>query len=77
MRTKQILNNEYVRSLTAHLNWPTPGVMIEQGMLGKNGAVRAITPGNEDGPYELEHVHNNSGILFEIPRLKACVSLLF
>ena len=24
-----------------------PGVMIEQGMLGKNGAARAITPGNE------------------------------
>ena len=24
-----------------------PGVMIEQGMLGKNGAARSITPGNE------------------------------
>ena len=23
------------------------GVMIEQGMLGKNGAARSITPGNE------------------------------
>ena len=31
----------------AHLNLPIPGVMIEQGMLGKNGAVRPITPGNE------------------------------
>ncbi len=26
-----------------------PGVMIEQGMLGKNGAARSIPPGNEDG----------------------------
>ena len=40
---------EYIRSFMAHLNLTIPGVMIEQGILGKNGAARSITPGNEVG----------------------------
>ena len=35
----------------AHLNLPIQGVMIEQGMLGENGAARSITPGNEVALY--------------------------
>ena len=34
---------DYRHSLNEHFL----GVMIEQGMLGKNGAARSITPGNE------------------------------
>ncbi len=36
-------------SQSAHLNEPIPGVMIEQGMLGKNDAARSYTTGNEAG----------------------------
>ena len=32
-----------------HFARPRPGVMIEQGMLGKNGAARSITHGDEVG----------------------------
>ncbi len=36
--------------ILAHFNEPIPGVVIKQGMLGKNGAVRSITTGNEVVP---------------------------
>ena len=43
--------NRLVESVGLCLGSPkrTLGVIIEQGMLGKNGAVRSITPGNEVG----------------------------
>ena len=38
-----------VERILANFNEPIPGVMIEQGMLGKNDAARSIIPGNEVG----------------------------
>ncbi len=39
-----------------------PGVMIEQGMLGKNEAARSITPGNEDDIYRVRTSLGPSGL---------------